>query len=831
MRMNKRVLSVGISMFSTLILGNMVTQQAKADTSNQTQNESVATNNDDASKRYSNISSDAVPSGNNSSNVSSSSNSSNDTQTNNFQTPTAINNDLAVPDNNLEKTDSQMVNITFTDQNNNQVVNSQGTPYTYSGAYDVGSTVDYSDLASKVSTDLNGGYTLNDGQDPITVKDSDNNYTLNVTAKTYNNIAVQLFDPNGNSNSTITKNPATVGQKSAVLNFVDPVTHQGTPLKDAVFNGYGYSHLAFRNFQAIPNTNSDGTITITYDLIPELEKTMDINNFYVLKGIVDVPLDQSLTIQHADDQGVQIPGSTDETITGYKTGDVIDDPYSLATVKNLEGYTYIRTTQPYTVSDNNVIKLIYTIDSLNYLKVNYINTDTGKTVYTDDLRGNSGNSVTIKDIANIPGFDKYKMTDDSVVGEYTIKSDNESLNVDVTEKDPLALTLNQSTDGGATFTTTVLTGFGDPLDYDKFIYLSNDISDIKNIDISTNGTPIVSYTQDDLQQLIDDGAELSSPSDLMKALFGDGNVEDDNSGLHHQVNITYANISNKTTNISYQTADGTVISTKTLTNNSPDNDIGTSVTANLPADYELVDSSTPYTIGSVTDNSIELISQIKKISDSNNSGGPGNGSGGNSGGSQNNSDNITSVKETLSSHPNLSNAKVYDDSGNFTDITITPNSDWFTDQKMELNGETYYRIATNQWVNANDVYIYYNDTTFIKTHSDSAKNLVNSQNKAVSDRKLSANSDWATDRYAYINEQKYYRVATNEWIKASDGLEYQPTDAIVQPSTNAKLFDEQGNFVTNAPTVRLKTDKISTINGVKMYRVASNEWLPITDVQ
>lgn len=479
------------------------------------------------------------------------------------------------------------------------------------------------------------------------------------------------------------------------------------------------------------------------------------------------------------------------------------------------------------------IQLIYTKNSLNYLKVNYVEKDTGKTIYTDYLRGTTGDSVNIKDISDINGLRNYKMTDSSTIGNYIINSDNETLNLNVVKKDPLTTKIVQSINGSNNFTTKFAFNYDDKVSYEQNVYLSNNLSDINIINGYLDGELVVSYDQETIQQLLAN-AEIDnmSTSELFEALFGGGIVDDEYAGHSIQLDVTYTNSSDKTANVSYQTADGDVISTQTLPNNSAGTDIGTSVESNLPQGYELVDSDNPYTISSVTDNSIELISQIQKISNSNNSGGSNSsGSSNSSDGSNNNSGNITAISETLSAHPNLSTIKVYNDSGNITGTNIQPNSDWFTDEKMELNGNTYYRIATNQWVNANDIYLYYNNATYVKTYSDSTKELVDSQNKTITDRKLSANSDWFSDRYTYINGQKYYRVATNEWVSAQDGLEYQPTDETVQASANAKLFDEYGNFITSAPSIGLKTDKIATINESKMYRVASNEWLPITDVQ
>ena len=58
----------------------------------------------------------------------------------------------------------------------------------------------------------------------------------------------------------------------------------------------------------------------------------------------------------------------------------------------------------------------------------------------------------------------------------------------------------------------------------------------------------------------------------------------------------------------------------------------------------------------------------------------------------------------------------------------------------------------------------------VTTSNGQYKLLFNLDGKAVKNRALSANSSWHTDQYAVINGEKMYRVATNEWVKASDIL-------------------------------------------------------------
>lgn len=96
------------------------------------------------------------------------------------------------------------------------------------------------------------------------------------------------------------------------------------------------------------------------------------------------------------------------------------------------------------------------------------------------------------------------------------------------------------------------------------------------------------------------------------------------------------------------------------------------------------------------------------------------------------------------------------------------NSSWFSDEVLTLNNEKLYRVATDEWVKASDVYLYVVKNIVIKT-SDHTQRLTNAHGKLVSNRALAADTFWCVDRVATINGKPYYRVATNEFV---------PTDSV-----------------------------------------------------
>ncbi|MDT6952909.1 SLAP domain-containing protein [Companilactobacillus alimentarius] len=97
-------------------------------------------------------------------------------------------------------------------------------------------------------------------------------------------------------------------------------------------------------------------------------------------------------------------------------------------------------------------------------------------------------------------------------------------------------------------------------------------------------------------------------------------------------------------------------------------------------------------------------------------------------------------------------------------------SDWKVDQIITLNGTKYYRVATNEWVKDHDIYRYINQSGVINTKNVSITNLFSAETQLINNRGLANDTAWKYDRIAYLgdNETKHYRVATNEFVKASD---------------------------------------------------------------
>ncbi|MFC6322201.1 SLAP domain-containing protein [Companilactobacillus baiquanensis] len=101
--------------------------------------------------------------------------------------------------------------------------------------------------------------------------------------------------------------------------------------------------------------------------------------------------------------------------------------------------------------------------------------------------------------------------------------------------------------------------------------------------------------------------------------------------------------------------------------------------------------------------------------------------------------------------------------------SLAPNSSWVADhQTYVINNTKHYRVSTNEFVNEKDVYVYTPIDAVVTTHAGSYASLYTAKGDLVTNRSLSANSSWKTDSITNINGEQYYRVSTNEFVKAAD---------------------------------------------------------------
>lgn len=118
----------------------------------------------------------------------------------------------------------------------------------------------------------------------------------------------------------------------------------------------------------------------------------------------------------------------------------------------------------------------------------------------------------------------------------------------------------------------------------------------------------------------------------------------------------------------------------------------------------------------------------------------------------------------VSTYPQKGVAKLYYTNGNVEkNRGLAAGTDWFSDQEKLSQSQEYYRVSTNEWVNANDVYLYQNDKQIVQI-GDESQQMTSSEGQIDSKQELRQHSSWKTDRIAIINGKKEYRVSTDEFI-------------------------------------------------------------------
>jgi len=179
--------------------------------------------------------------------------------------------------------------------------------------------------------------------------------------------------------------------------------------------------------------------------------------------------------------------------------------------------------------------------------------------------------------------------------------------------------------------------------------------------------------------------------------------------------------------------------------------------------------------GTITTDETVTYTPDKKPSGGNHGSGSNNNNSNNNNNNNNNQPNVTTEHkvQTVSTYNDLSDTPLYTQNTDktmslVTDQALAKNSGWYSDQKVTIDGVDYYRVATDRYVKADQSYVYQATNSDIKTHTDSPKRLYTAKGVLVMDRELSANSEWFTDRIIDIDGVQYYRVSTNEFIKADD---------------------------------------------------------------
>lgn len=173
-----------------------------------------------------------------------------------------------------------------------------------------------------------------------------------------------------------------------------------------------------------------------------------------------------------------------------------------------------------------------------------------------------------------------------------------------------------------------------------------------------------------------------------------------------------------------------------------------------------------------------------------------------------------------------STVDLVDSSGKEIGRVVSPSSGWKYSKIVTISGDDYYQVATDEFVPVASGIPYTSVPETTSVGITSSTPIYNSQGESIGTT-LPANTSWRTDSYATINGEKMYRVATDEWVPASSLTTYQPISSTYTAKGEIPLYDHNGKLLgrTLAPGTSWKTDQLATINGREYYRVATNEYV------
>lgn len=235
---------------------------------------------------------------------------------------------------------------------------------------------------------------------------------------------------------------------------------------------------------------------------------------------------------------------------------------------------------------------------------------------------------------------------------------------------------------------------------------------------------------------------------------------------------------------------------------------------------------------------------------------------------QDNNDNTTTSSYITSDTNNgktgvaTTELDVVDGNGKSTGLTLPKGSAWKVGKILTVNKETFYQIATNEWVLAVNLKFADDSTTannintsesYVTTSTNSGKTGVAITDLNVIDNNgndtgkiIAKGSAWKLGSALHANKQVYYQIATNQWILSTgvsvDSKKVSAADSIPTPghglvgTTNSAL--KTYNTETNSYDRTLPANsswKISKLvvnkYGSFWGQVSSNEWVWITNVR
>ncbi|MQS76944.1 hypothetical protein FHL06_11385 [Lactobacillus halodurans] len=673
--------------------------------------------------------------------------------------------------------DSNNKEQTNTDNNNSQ--NSNGSNIQAESA--AVATSDDNDASSNDST--------NDGSNPET--DSENNTASGEETDTDATTNQSSQNDVAASSNIMIQNPAASREPNT---YPDPVkanvsvtatTDEGTVTSESLDEDKNASIIVNKDAQTTLNfsiTNTSDEATTDYGTVLILPTYRDHNTPIVLDDSFDpstmitgLPEGAEITYNTIYDNSYktldQLKGESNFKLSDIKQIQIVTNKTSLAPQQEIKATIPLVNTDKSERQLNKTLPGVYVITStdankrLQYMNVSYNSME--DSVKSSELTGKYpavtvnklGNSYTVADqeiqdkmptytggsdiqVNNFNSSNKDELTDadksDWTYGGHIYVNLVSSGITNIANKDGYSVLLNadgsqqtqyayvnKNTGNGVTLTGNS-TNSGEglvPVKTVQGIYIS-----LRHVIDAQDSTATVGQdwsAADNLTSVQDNDDNVLTGDDAINAVST--SIEDPNGVLSDDGKIAKSGSFNVT--YTYNLKDGTAI-TKTVTVTVDPVDSGSSSSSST--------SNTGSNTSSTTDSTEPVISPDSP-------------------------DNINDQVRLVSTNPDDGIVSLYKlDTTEITNRRLGTATDWYSDKDMSFAGDTYYRVATNEWVKASNVYVYENNKVVVQTKNN--QQLVDSKGNLVTNRSLIADSDCYSDRIAQINGKDYYRVATNEFV-------------------------------------------------------------------
>jgi hypothetical protein len=99
-------------------------------------------------------------------------------------------------------------------------------------------------------------------------------------------------------------------------------------------------------------------------------------------------------------------------------------------------------------------------------------------------------------------------------------------------------------------------------------------------------------------------------------------------------------------------------------------------------------------------------------------------------------------------------------------------SAWRINGEVDTGNLTSFQVAPGMFVSLYDGYIYLPDIEDVKVTTSGPARLYDHNAQLITDRALGPDTEWYSDRLITLNHKSYYRVATDEFVAASDVAKY-----------------------------------------------------------